>query len=64
MKYNAYYPIRLVVEGTVIQLFFNGEGTAAVSLADSSLAGTYAGIRSYAAAAHTTYFDNFSAGAP
>lgn len=64
MNYNTYYSIRPVVQGSSIQLFFNGEGTAAIAFTDSSLTGTSVGVRSYAAGANTTYFDNFSVSVP
>ncbi len=65
MSYNAFYQIRLVTQGSSLRVFFNGESTAVINLNDASLAGgNYAGIRSYATAASTTYFDNFRAGLP
>ena len=65
ISYNTFYQIRLVTQGTSLRVFFNGESTAAISLNDASLvSGNYAGIRSYATAAFTTYFDNFKVGVP
>lgn len=64
MSFNTYYPIRLRVQGKSIQVFFNGESAAAITATDTSLTGRYAGIRSYAAAANSTYFDDFSVGPP
>jgi hypothetical protein len=65
MSYNTFYRIRLVTQGSSLRVFLNGESTAAISLNDTSLvSGNYAGIRSYATAAYTTYFDNFRAGHP
>ncbi|TAK08179.1 MAG: DUF4091 domain-containing protein [Candidatus Manganitrophaceae bacterium] len=59
--YNSYYRLRLVVQGSALSVYFAGESTPAITLNDSSLpAGDYAGIRSYAAAAATTWFDNFN----
>ena len=65
MNYTAFYQIRLVVQGTSLRVFFNGESTPAISINDAALAtGNYAGIRSYATAASTTYLDNFKAASP
>jgi hypothetical protein len=65
MSYNTFYPIRLVVQGSSLRVFFNGESTAAIDLSDTGLAsGNYAGVRSYATAAAATSFDNFSVGHP
>jgi hypothetical protein len=65
MRYQTFYQIRLVIQGTSIRVFYNGESTAAISLNDASLAsGNYAGIRSYATAAATTYFESFKASVP
>jgi hypothetical protein len=65
MNYTTYYRIRLVAQGKVLQVFFNGESTPAITLNDASLAaGNYAGIRSYATAASATYLDNFKVSVP
>ncbi|MBI3805316.1 MAG: PKD domain-containing protein [Nitrospirae bacterium] len=65
VSYNTYYSIRLVVQGRTIQLFFNGEPTASIAVTDSSLStGSFAGIKSFASAAYTTWFDNFNAVVP
>jgi hypothetical protein len=65
MSYNTFYRIRLVTQGTSLRVFFNGESTAAIQVNDTGLAdGNYAGIRSYATAVSTTYFDNFKVGHP
>ncbi|MDC4223931.1 MAG: DUF4091 domain-containing protein [Candidatus Manganitrophus sp.] len=61
MSFNTYYRIRLVTKGSTIQVYFAGETTPAITLADASLtAGNFAGIRSYATAVGTTSFDNFN----
>lgn len=61
LQLNVYYRIRLVVSGTSLKLFFANESIPAISVTDTSLsAGNYAGIRSYASAAYTTWFDNFT----
>jgi hypothetical protein len=65
MSYNTFYQIRLVAQGTSLRVFLNGETTPAISVTDASLvSGNHAGIRSYATAASTTYFDNFKVGIP
>lgn len=65
MSFNTFYQIRLVTQGSAIRVYFNGESAAAISLTDASLtSGNYAGIRSYAAAVSTTYFDNFKVTLP
>ncbi|MBI3804490.1 MAG: metallophosphoesterase [Nitrospirae bacterium] len=62
LQLNTYYKIRLVFSGSSLKLYFANESTPALSVTDTSLtAGNYAGIRSYASAADTTWFNNFSA---
>jgi hypothetical protein len=61
LAYNTFYRLRLVVQGSSISAYFAGETTPALSVTDTSLAsGNYAGVRSFAAAAATTYYENFS----
>jgi hypothetical protein len=65
MGYNTFYQISLVTQGSLLKVFFNGESSPAISFTDTSLAGgNYSGIRSYATAASTTYFDNFKVMVP
>jgi len=62
LQLNTYYRIRLTVSGSSLKLYFGDESAPALSVNDASLtAGNYAGIRSHASAAYTTWFDNFSA---
>lgn len=61
MKYDTYYPIRLVVEGSAVRVFFGGEETPIIAVEDTSLAvGNFAGIRGQASAPGTNFFDNFA----
>src|SRR5579884_2507793 len=61
LAYNTFYRLRLVVQGSVLSVYFAGETTPAMMLNDTALtAGNYAGIRSYASAVATTWFDNFN----
>lgn len=64
MKLNTYYLIRLKVQGSSLQIFFNGEAAPLIALTDASLRGQYVGIRAYTAAANSTYFDGFSVSTP
>lgn len=62
LKYNTFYKLRLVVKGNALSVYFANEAGPALALNDPFLTGgNYAGIRGYAAAASSTYFDNFSA---
>lgn len=65
LAYNQFYRIRLVVKGTSLNVYFNGEAAPAISLTDASLIrGDYAGIRSFATVQYTTLFDNFAVTIP
>ncbi|MBI3802975.1 MAG: DUF4091 domain-containing protein, partial [Nitrospirae bacterium] len=60
MSYNSYYRVRLVAKGSTLSVYFAAETGPAILLTDASLSfGNYAGIRSYANATATTWFDNF-----
>jgi len=64
MAYNTFYRLRLVVKASALSVYFAGETTPAITLTDASLSsGNYAGIRSHAASAFATAFDNFKAAA-
>lgn len=61
---NVYYRLRLVLQGASLSLFFGSESSPALSITDTSLTqGNSAGIRAYAAAPKSVFFDNFSAAA-
>jgi hypothetical protein len=61
LSYNTFYRLRLIVQGSSLSAYFAGETTPAISVTDTSLTtGNYAGVRSFAAAAATTYYENFS----
>jgi hypothetical protein len=65
LSYNTYYRVRLVAQGTLLSVYFGNENAAAIVVSDTTLAaGNYAGIRSVATAAATTWFDNFAAVVP
>src|SRR5207248_4520358 len=58
---NAYYKLRLLIQGTSISLFFNGESTAAVAAADSSLTtGNFGGLHAYAGGVQTVVYKDFN----
>lgn len=60
MQFDTYYRVRLIVEGTSLQVFFGEEPAPAIALEDASLAsGGFAGIRGQASAARTNFFDDF-----
>lgn len=60
LQFNVFYRLRFVVNGTKLSVYFNNEGAPALTLTDSALTtGNYAGLRSFATQAATTYYDNF-----
>ncbi|MBI3803116.1 MAG: PKD domain-containing protein [Nitrospirae bacterium] len=62
LTYNTFYRLLLVVKGTAISAYFDGEGTPAITAVDRTLStGSFSGIRSHTNASKTTYFDNFKA---
>lgn len=65
LRLNTYYPLRLVVSGTSLAVFVANHTNPIITVSDGALSfGDFAGIRSYAAAANTTWFDNFEIAAP
>lgn len=61
VQFNTFYRMRLVVKGSTLSIYFNNETAPALTVTDTALtAGDYAGLRSFATAAGTTYYDNFS----
>lgn len=65
LSFNTFYRMRMVVKGSALSIYFNNEAAPALTLTDTALtAGNYAGIRSFATAAGTTFYDNFSASLP
>jgi|GEM_PF-2677559 len=62
LQYDTFYRIRLLAQGSSLQLFFNGN--VVLTISDASLtAGNFAGIRAFNGLADSVYFDNFSASA-
>ncbi|MBI3802451.1 MAG: SBBP repeat-containing protein [Nitrospirae bacterium] len=60
LKFNTYYRLRLIEKRNRLMAFFGNESAAAISVTDSSLtSGSFAGIRAFASAADTTFFNNF-----
>jgi hypothetical protein len=60
IQLNVYYRLRLVVHGSDLTAFFHDESTPAFTVSDSALTkGDFAGIRSFASAPFTTWYDNF-----
>ncbi len=65
LRLNTYYPLRLVVSGTSLAVFFANHTNPIITVSDGALSvGDFAGIRSYATAAGTTWFDNFNLTTP
>ncbi|MDC4225180.1 MAG: SBBP repeat-containing protein [Candidatus Manganitrophus sp.] len=65
LQLNTYYPLRLVVSGTSLAVFFANQTNPIITVSDGALSvGDFAGIRSYATAANTTWFDNFNLTTP
>lgn len=61
MQHDTYYKLRLVAQGSTLSVFFADETTPLITAVDASLNGLLTGIRSFATAPGTTWFDNFSA---
>jgi len=62
---NTYYPLRLVVSGTSLAVFVANQTNPIITVSDGALSvGDFAGIRSSATAANTTWFDNFNLTTP
>lgn len=55
------YPLRLVVTGSSLQVYFNSESTPAISATDSALpTGSYGGLHAFANTASSVEWDNFN----
>jgi hypothetical protein len=60
LAYSTYFNLRLVIQGSALNLYFNNEATASVTATDTSLAtGDFAGIKSFGSAASNTWYDDF-----
>jgi hypothetical protein len=58
---GASYPLRLVVTGSSLQVYFNNEATAAISATDGVLTtGNFGGLHGFAGAASSVAWDNFN----
>jgi len=58
---NTPYPIRLVVTGSSLQVYFNHEPTAAIAATDSVLpAGNYGGLHTYSNTAASVMWNDFN----
>ncbi|MCG3111300.1 MAG: SBBP repeat-containing protein [Candidatus Manganitrophus sp. SB1] len=65
LRLNTYYRLRLVVSGTSLAVFVANHTNPIITISDGALSfGDFAGIRSYATAANTTWFDNFNLSTP
>jgi hypothetical protein len=61
IQLNTYYRLRLVVKGTTLTAFFANETSPAMTVTDFlPLEGNFAGIRSFASAPFTTWYNNFN----
>lgn len=55
------YPLRLVVSGNSLAVYFNNESTAAISATDGALAsGSFGGLHAFANTASTVTWDDFN----
>jgi hypothetical protein len=59
LQFGTYGRLRLVAKGSSLSVFFQDEPTPMIQVTDTSISGTFAGIRSYASAPEMTWFDNF-----
>jgi hypothetical protein len=58
---NTYYPLRLLVQGSALKVYFNNEATPAVTATDTAIpSGNFGGIHGYAGGANTVLWDDFN----
>jgi len=62
---GIFYHLRLLAQGTSISLYFNNEGTPAISVTDTALTtGNYGGLHAFALAAQTVWYSSFDIKVP
>jgi Domain of unknown function (DUF4091)/Domain of Unknown Function (DUF1080)/Divergent InlB B-repeat domain len=61
IAFNTYYRLRLVVQGSTLNLYFNNETTPAITATDTALpSGNFGGLHAFAGAVSSVLWDNFN----